>query len=589
MVRPEAVRAQLEKILASRGFASSDRLSRFLRFTVNASLDGNGSHVKEYVLGIEVFDRKPDYDPRIEPIVRVEARRLRAKLAKYYETEGSNDSILIEYPTGSYMPLFGLRAERRRADAPVSKNEAPAGTIAVLPFSNLSADAENDYFSDGLTEELIHALTKVEQLRVVAWPTAFQFKGRSLDVRQIGEQLQVRSILEGSVRRAGNRLRIAAQLIDVASGVYLWSETYERQMEDIFAIQDEISRSIVDTLRVRLGTARQISRTVPMEAYHLYLKGRFHWNKRTVESMYRAIECFEQAIAVKSDYAAAHAGLADALSYLGGCGIASPEHFMPRARAAALRALEIDETLAEAHASLGSIVASYDRNWEACGRHLRRAIELNPGYATAHRWYSYDYLATLGRLDEALEEARLAQQLDPLSTAIVGYVGHILFFQRRYQEAMEQYQRALDLAPSDYRIKLGVGRALAEMGRYDDAIALFDGLLPGGEFSITKGLLGHALALAGRLDEAEDIAREMIELSKTSYVSPFVVARIYLGFPDKDRAFEWLDKSFDEHDPRLMHLQVAPVFDGLRGDPRYCDLLRKMGLGEGVLTVSSVP
>ncbi|MGH9718620.1 MAG: hypothetical protein ACRD8O_00275, partial [Bryobacteraceae bacterium] len=249
-VPPDAVQAQLQRILSSKSFATSARLTRFLRFTVTAALEGRAAELKEYVIGVGVFDRKASFDPRVEPIVRVEARRLRAKLRQYYETDGQLDALIIDFPKGSYTPKF---RSRDAVDPAASQPAAPShNTVAVLPFANLGSDADNEYFSDGLTEELIHALTKVEGLLVVARPSAFHFKGQAQDVQKIGEQLGVHSVLEGSVRRSGSRLRISAQLIEVATGFYLWSETYERKIEDVFAIQEEIAHAIVDALKVKL-------------------------------------------------------------------------------------------------------------------------------------------------------------------------------------------------------------------------------------------------------------------------------------------------------------------------------------------------
>lgn len=382
MVRPEDVLEQMEKILRSKGFASSGRLSRFMRFTIGEALDGRASGLKEYVVGVQVFDRKPSYDPRTEPIVRVEARRLRSKLAKYYSGEGAADPVRIEYPLGSYTPVFHA-GEESALPAPA---ESAIHTVAVLPFVNLSADPENEYFSDGLTEELINELTKLKPLRVVAWSSAFQFKARPRDLQQIGERLRVRSILEGSVRRSGDRLRITAQLVDVATGFYLWSEAFERPMKDIFAIQEEISRAIAQTLRVRLGGDLPVKTPRLIEAYNAYLLGRFHWNKRSVPGIEKAIECFERAISIDARYAPAYAGLADAHSILGGQGMAPPAERLPVAKRAALRALELEETLSEAHASLALVLAVYDHDWRGAERHFDRAIELNPGYATARHW-----------------------------------------------------------------------------------------------------------------------------------------------------------------------------------------------------------
>ena len=297
----ESVRTQLRKILSSGTFARSERLARFLKFTVEQILQGNDNNLKEFVIGVEVFDKTEKYDPRMDPIVRVEARRLREKLRHYYATDGREDSLYIDFPTGGYVPVV-----KTRDAAPASSSAAPAteNVIAVLPFANRSSAQENDYFSDGLTEELINALTRVEGLSVMAWSSAFQLKGKTRDIRRIAEQLRIRAVLEGSVRRTRVRLRITAQLVDASTGQYLWSETYERPDKDIFAIQDEISSAIVGALRIKLtGPASRslITRyTGNLEAYHLYLKGRFYWNKRNEEDFYKALGFFEQAIRDRS-------------------------------------------------------------------------------------------------------------------------------------------------------------------------------------------------------------------------------------------------------------------------------------------------
>ncbi|MBI1791693.1 MAG: hypothetical protein HYR60_29535 [Acidobacteria bacterium] len=546
---------------------------RFLRFTVETALDGRGAELKEYVLGVEVFDRKPSYDPRIEPIVRVEARRLRSRIKKYYETEGRDDPVRIEFSTGRYAPDFRRPEEKAPPAVP---------TVAVLPFSNLSADPDNEYFSDGLTEELIHALTRLERLRVVAWPSAHQFKGKPHDIRQIGEQLEVGSVLEGSVRRAGDRLRVTAQLVDVRSGVYIWSETYERQVEDVFAIQEEIARKIADTLLLHLavtpGERLGHGKPASLEAYYLYLKGRYEWNKRTVEGLQQSIECFERAIQVDGGYAAAWAGLADAYAILGGYGVAPPRELMPKAKQAAQRALDLDETLSEAHASLALVLSDYEHRWEESRLHYRRAIELKPGYATARHWIAIEYLASHGRLDEALAEIRRAQQLDPLSLVIRMAAALILEMQGRFDLAIEQQLDILRVDPNYYRALLGLARAYVGCGRSAEGIDILERLAGSSPFSITLSVLGHAYAVTDRLDRAEQIIERLGEQAGRAYVSPFAFARVYLGFPQKDLAFEWLEKAYGERDARILHIKVAPIFHCLRGDPRYDALLGKMGL-----------
>jgi TolB-like protein len=383
----ESVRTQLRKILSSSAFARSERLARFLNFTVEQTLEGRGDHLKEFVIGVEVFDKTEKYDPRMDPIVRVEARRLREKLRKYYETEGREDPLYIDFPTGTYAPLIQTRDAMPVSGAGATPCE---NAIAVLPFVNLSSEQENEYFSDGLTEELINALTKVDGLRVIAWSSAFQLKGKVRDIRRVADQLRVRAVLEGSVRRTLDRLRITAQLVDTRDGHYLWSETYERALKDVFAVQDEISSAIVGALRIKLtgpaGRSLITHYTENLHAYHLYLKGRFHWNKRTEEDFYKALGFFEQAIQIDPNYAPAYAGMADAYIMLGEHGAAPALSIMRKAKTAASRALEIDPRLAEAHVSLGSVAGLYEWKWPEAEHHFRRALELNPSYPTAHHW-----------------------------------------------------------------------------------------------------------------------------------------------------------------------------------------------------------
>jgi TolB-like protein len=403
---PESVRAQLEKILVSAPFAGSERPSRFLRFIVEQALSGN--QLKETLVGVEVFGRKPAYDPRLDGVVRVEAVKLRSRLKEYYEGEGAGDTVRIDLPKGGYLPCFeSLRAPilepeplpvfppgqatrrgwwtdwrivlpavalialvagfvlaRKSHWRPAAPNSS---SIAVLPFVNLSSDKENEYFSDGLTDDLINALTQVQGLRVVARGSAFQFKGKNPDVRTVGRQLNVATVLEGSVQRSGDRLRITAQLSTVADGYHVWSETYDRRLADVFAVQDEISRAIVGALEVRVAGSpvRRLvqSSTQDLDAYNLYLQGRFHLNKWRPESARKGIEYFGQAIAKDSNYAPAYAGMADCYTWLGVFGWAPAHEAMPQAREAARRALQLDETLAAAHVSLGYVKALYDWDW----------------------------------------------------------------------------------------------------------------------------------------------------------------------------------------------------------------------------------
>ncbi len=475
---PEEIRAHLEKVLASRLFARSLRLCRFLRFSVEESLAGKDGRLKEQIIGMEVFDRKSDYDPRIDPIVRVEARRLRAKLKAYYASAGRADSILIGLPKGAYLPFFKMRS----ASAPAPRTSlvaasgsvlAPRKSIAVLPFANMMQGAEDDYFSDGLTEELIHLLTRIPSMRVVAWSSTSKLRGREADLTGIRRQLRVGSVLRGSVRRTLSRVRVTVQLIDSASGDYLWSETYERGLENIFEIQGEIARAIVHALRIKLTVRPQTEtprRAPTVACYNLCLQGRFHANKRTEDGLRKSVERFEEAILADESCAEAYAGLADAYSLLADYGLLSPADAVPKARAAAERALELDPQSAEAIVSLAFVRSSFEWRWEEAEALYRAAIAVNPGYSRARHWYGVDFLGLLGRCQEALSEARAAYDLDPLSMIIREGVGYMHMICRDYPRAVAVYREITDMDPDFYKGYSSLGRVLALMGKYDLAL-----------------------------------------------------------------------------------------------------------------------
>src|SRR5690242_5199551 len=542
-------------------------------------LEGRGDQLKEFVIGVEVFDKTEKYDPRMDPIVRVEARRLREKLKKYYETDGREDPVCIDFPTGTYAPLIQTR------DAmPVSAGAAKTAenAIAVLPFTNMSSEQENEYFSDGLTEELINALTKVEGLRVVAWSSAFQLKGKTRDIRRIAEQLGVRAVLEGSVRRTLDRLRITAQLVDTADGHYLWSETYERALTDVFAVQDEISSAIVGALRIKLtgaaGRSLITHYTENLQAYHLYLKGRFYWNKRTEEDFYKSLGFFEQAIEIDPNYAPAYAGMADSYIMLGEHGSVPATSIMRKARTTAARALEIDPRLAEAHVSLGAVAGLYEWNWSESEHHFRRSLELNPSYPTAHHWYGYDYLAPKGRLNEAIAELERAHHLDPLSLIITTCLGTLYDMARQYKRACECYGKVFDIDPGFVRAYLSAGRSYLHQDMPREAIASFEKareLMPNSP--VPLALLAHAYNVVGARAEADRLRHALDRCARTCCVSSYLMARAQLDF-DNDRALELLETAVEERDPRVPHINVSPIFDCLRQDERFAILVGRMGL-----------
>ncbi len=613
-IPPELGAAELEAILRSKAFSHSERLRRLLRFTVERTLEGQGDQLKEYLLGVEVFQKGDSFDPRMDPVVRVEFHRLRARLKTHYEGEGRASLLRIEYPKGSYAPIWRRAAAatsllgRMRAWIGSRKKtvtlallalatllvtwlvlpsrispgkNAPQDTlasIAVLPFTDLSPGRDQEYFCDGITDELINSLGKVESLRVVSRTSVFQFKGGAMDVRKIGRQLNVSAVLEGSVRRAGSRVRITAQLIKVADAYQLWSGAYDREMNDVFTLQEDISRAILRALRVRLPGRLLEGRPGNLDAYNLYLKGRYHWNKRTDVTLGKSIDYFVQAIAADPSWAVSHAALADSYAMVASYGLAPPKEAMLKAKAAAAKALEIDPSLAQAHATLGFIRSFCDWDWPGAEREYQRAIELNPGYATAHQWYS-GCLRAMGRLEKAMAEIRRAQDLDPLSVAIGRDLGRVYHASRQYDRAVEQYRSVLELDPNFPSVYLHLAMAYAAKGMHKEALAALRKArtLPGGNPVIT-GALGYCYGLSGNRAEAAKLLAELSAVSRQRYVSPISRALIYIGLGDRDQAFRWLDHACDARDPWLAWLNADPVFDSLRSDARYPLLLKRVGL-----------
>jgi serine/threonine protein kinase/tetratricopeptide (TPR) repeat protein len=456
-------------------------------------------------------------------------------------------------------------------------------SIAVLPFVNMSADTENEYFCDGLAEDLINALTKVENLYVVARTSAFSFKGKEMDVREIGGRLNVANVLEGSVRKAGNRLRITAQLISVEDGYHLWSERYDRELEDVFAIQDEITLAIVDKLKVKLlkgERAALLDRYRDnLEAYNLYLKGLHYWSQRPL-GIRRAIEYFEQAIEKDSNYALAYVGLADCYNALGSWenGTMAPAEAMPKGKAAAERALALDSMLAEAHTSLAYGVMHYDWDWRRADARYRHAFDINPNYPTAHHWRSH-YLTAMGRAEDSLAESKRFLELDPLDLLANVHLSWHYIFARQYDEAIEQCWKSNDLFPNSFWPSFFFALAYEQKGMLDEASGEFEKAIKmSGNITFAKAGLGHLYAASGEKARAENIIAELDEISKTRYVSSYDVAVIHAGLGERDLAFKWLDRAYQEHSSWLAYLKVEPRLDALRSDSRFGDLLRSVGL-----------
>ena len=482
--------------------------------------------------------------------------------------------------------LIDLRKLKKKLEHMASKDETSAKksqpSIAVLPFRDMSAQKDQEYLCEGMAENIINALTQIEELHVVARTSAFAFKNKQEDIREIGRKLSVETLLEGSIQKAGNRLRITAQLVSVADGYHLWSDKYDRDMADIFAIQDEISLTIVEKLKIKLlgqEKAKLGKRyTDSLEAYNVYLKGRYFWSKRTREGLLKSLDYFQQAIKQDPTYALAYAGIADCYNMLGYHFHLPPKEAFPKAKAAAEKALKIDETLAEAHTSLAHVRQYYNWDWLAAEKEYKRAIELNPSYPTAYQWYA-EYLMLMGRDDESIAMGKRALELDPLSTVVGANLAFIFWLARRYDQAIEECQKVLEIDSDFWMAHNVLGRAYAEKEMYDKATEEIQKsiVLAGTEGSPFLWSLGETFSRWGKKDKAKKILADLIKLSKRRYISPVSMALNYLGLGHKDKAFQWLEKAYRKRDNRMVYLKT-PFFDNLRSDPRYEKILKKMGL-----------
>jgi len=455
-------------------------------------------------------------------------------------------------------------------------------SLAVLPFENSSRDPEHEYLSDGIAGSLINILAAVPKLRVMAQSTVFRFKGRGVDPQSVGRELNVRAVLAGRIMQSGGSLRIGAELVDVATGSRIWGAQYDRKPGDIFAIQDEISNEIWETLKLKLtrDEKKRLTKhqTDDAEAYRLYLKGRHHWNKWTEDGFYKAIEYFHQAVEKDSAYALAHTGIADSYILLGWNSYLPPKDAFPKAKAAALTALRLDPDLGEAHTPMAAVLWLYDWQWPEAQTEFQHSIALNFAHPTASHWYA-ECLMTIGRQAEAIAGMKKSQELDPLSLIIGAGIGWAHYMARQYEAAIEQLHRTIELDPN-YPVTYWIlGLILRKLGRYDQAIAEGEKSVKfsGGSPMLTAAL-AQTLATAGRKKEAIQLLDELTQLAKQKYVAPCFFAGIHLGLGESDRAIECLEKSFDEHSHWLIYLHIDPSMDALRPDPRYQDLLRRIGL-----------
>jgi len=573
VLQDQAVLEHLERILASPTFQQGDRLKRFLKFIVVEAVAGRRHELKEYVIGVEVFGKEETFDPRTDPIVRVQARRLRAKLVRYYRDEGRADETVIELPKGGYAPVFKHRdtpvlIKRTVAAALVSRN-----TVAVLPFADHSGERDLDYFCRGMREEIVHHLARFPSLRILA----------SDEPRTTGNKTDAAMIINGSVRRSGERLRITAQLVDGATGCYIWSESVDATLIDLFPAQERVAAAIAARIEPELGDGRPGSPSrKPNEnlaAHNLYLQGRYHLNQRTEEGLRKALDFFEKSLVEDAEYAAAHAGLSDAYGLLAHYGVFGPAEVWTKAAASATAAVLLDANSAEAHTSLAHVKATQDWDWLGAEREFQRAISLDPRCATSHHWYAMSCLSPLGRLDEAVDEMIVAQALDPVSSIVARDLAVIHFYRRDFETALEQCDHTVELNPHFAPAYWILGVIQEQRQDFDESAAAFQRavhLSP--QTPRMHGALGRTFALSGRRKRALDVLRKLEAYAKERYVSPLEFAWIQFALGEIDLGFYWMQKALEDRSFDLISIKVDPRFDTLKHDPRFEVVVRRIGV-----------
>jgi TolB-like protein/Tfp pilus assembly protein PilF len=613
------VASQLQRILASQTFATSERSRRFLYLVVQHSLLSDNTSLKEYVIGVEAFDKPESFDPKSDPIVRVQAGRLRSRLKEYYNSEGIADTVVIELSQRGYAPVaYERRIGASEAVAGISPPvripilrrrplllacagaaAALAGvwwldrrtplwqgkriSVAVLPFVNLSSSSENEYFVDGLTEEVTNTLANVPGLKVVSRTSAFQFRRQPVDVREVGRLLRVENVLEGSVRLEKNHLRVTAQLINVSDGFHLWSSTYDREASAMITVQEQIAAEIVDQFR-KTSANIDLSRrprlpTKNVEAFDLYLKGRYLWHRFDYESVSRAAGCFQKAVALDPGFSAAYAGLSRAYNRLANLEVAPLRGFLDQAKAAAAEAVRLDDRSDEAHTALAGILVMADWNWAAAEQEYKRALELGPGSLLAHCDYANLCLSPQDRHEEAISHIRIARETDPVSPFALTLLGAQLVWGRQYDSGGSVLHEALDLDSNYAQAHIMMGMAYLGKSDYPAALASFRkarNISPDNSYVI--GHLGYTEARLGHVSEAEQTIAELEHPAPSRSVSAVDIAGVYVGLGRAETAFQWLQRAYEWHTTKLVFVRNEPRFDPLRGVPQFAALLQRINL-----------
>jgi TolB-like protein/Tfp pilus assembly protein PilF len=584
-VADREVRAQLDRILHSRAFRNSERLQRFLKFAVECALEGTVDRLKESLLGRFVFDRGSKYDPRTDSIVRVESQRLRKKLREYYEVEGRADPVSIVFKAGSYVPTFVYLTSvyDRRRQTPGEEPEARLlnrQTVAVLPLSNLSADPEQEYFCDGITDDIIYALSRIPGLNVIGHTSVFALKGAAEDTREIGTRLAAGTIVDGSIRKSGNRLKIFAEILDVASGEIRWAETYARTLDGLFTLEEEIAQAVARALQMTLASSASswVTRGAPnMGAYLLYLQGRYTWNRMSADGYQTAAEIFERAISLFPEYAQPYAGLADAYLYLALWGHERPCEVLPKAQRSALQALNLNSFLPHAHSALAAATALYEWKWEEGEGLARRAIELEPSYSFGQQIYGWCLLAR-GESDQAVACFERSVALDPLSARAHRTLGWALHIQRQPSNAEKWIEAALVLDREPVETRYLLAQVYLSDRRFEAALEQARQCQTDPPYPLSLGVLGACLACLDHRNEALEILAKLSRLAEAGYVDPNALAQVQIALNDTDSAITSVGRILDERVPFAFFIKLDPEFDPLRPDARFSDLVLRLGI-----------
>jgi adenylate cyclase len=567
------VRTVLEKILKSAGFRNSERMRRFLRVTVERTLDGATDQVKEFSLGRDVFDRGESFDPRTDSIVRVEARRLRKKLRTYYDGEGLLDNIVIQFHPGNYVPAFVAGVVAPGAEP---EKKCDPKTVAVLPFSNLSSDPEQNYFCDGISEDIIDALSTVRDLQILGRGATFNYRDPAQDPRVIGNQLRAGTIVEGSVRKSGGMLRVSARLIDTETGHVRWSTTIDRPENDVFAIKDEIAMAIAATLCDQVSAGVRLPLAAPsIEAYALYLKGRDAAKRLDAEGYRIAIDHYSRAIAEFPNYAPPYSGMADVYSAMSSWSMARPTSVMPIAKRAAQEALRLDPGLAHAYTSLAWVTFCYEWNWSEGMAMAQKALVLEPNYAYGHMALGAFYMV-LNQIPEGREKLEYSLRLNPLSIRAYRLLGLALTMEGKFEESERRLQAARALMPESDELAWMMAAVYLAQDRVEEGLRYAREAQRDPPTPRMLGILGEALAKAGQIDEATAILHRVDEMAASEYVDPWSCCRQHMALGNREKALEFLAKSFEERSTLALFAHIDPLLKPLRTEPRFKQIIANL-------------